>query len=212
MEKIDDSGEQFPSSAMAHKDPRVDTYIREAVPFARPILRHLRRIVHAGCPEARETIKWQFPHFECEGILCAMAGFKEHCALHFWKGELILPRAARTRESMGHFGRLRALADLPDDEILLGYVRKAAALNKAGVKKPARLAVKKAPAVAPADLKAALRRKAGALRHFEVFTPSQKREYIEWITEAKRAETRLKRVTTAAEWISQGKKRNWKFA
>src|SRR5438094_8613330 len=118
---------------MARKDPRVDAYIRRAAPFARPILKHLREIVHNGCPDVGETIKWNSPFFEHSGIICFMAAFKEHCVFGFWKGALIF--GAKHKGAMGHFGRITSINDLPDAKTLAGYVRKAAELNEAGLRK-----------------------------------------------------------------------------
>jgi len=122
---------------MGKKDPRIDAYIAKSAGFARPILKHLRQLVHQGCPEVEETIKWSMPAFGCEGLLCHMAAFKQHVAFGFWKGELVLGKKQET-EGMGQFGRITSLRDLPPDETLLGYIRKAAELNNAGVKAPSR--------------------------------------------------------------------------
>ena len=118
---------------MGRKDPRVDAYIAKSADFAKPILRHLREIVHKGCPEVEETMKWSFPHFMYKGMLCSMASFKNHCAFGFWKGTLIVPEKP---EAMGQFGRITKLSDLPKDGVLLGYVREAARLNETGEKVP----------------------------------------------------------------------------
>ncbi len=195
---------------MGQKDPRIDVYIRKAAPFAQPILKHLREIIHVGCPSVEETIKWQFPHFDYKGVICGVAAFQSHCAFGFWKAELILGDNRKGEEAMGQFGRIESLVDLPDDKTLIAYVRKAAALNEAGVKKPRAEPRAKPPLVLPRDFATALRQSAKAQRHFKSFTPSKKREYVEWITEAKREATRQKRVETAVAWISQGKIRNWK--
>jgi uncharacterized protein YdeI (YjbR/CyaY-like superfamily) len=168
-------------------------------------------VVHAGCPEIQETIKWQFPCFDYKGPLANMASFKEHCAFGFWKASLLLEGDAEAEaKAMGHFGRLRSLADLPPKKVLIGYVRKAAALNAAGVKMPRRSAPKAALQI-PDDFAAALQRNKKAQSAFEKFSPSCRREYLEWITSAKRAETRAQRLATAIEWIADGKSRNWKY-
>lgn len=197
---------------MGKKDPRVDAYIDNAAPFAKPILKHLRKVVHAGCPEVEETIKWQFPHFDYKGVLCAMAGFKEHCAFGFWKRALIFGNKKAEAEGMGQFGRITSLADLPGERTLIGYVRKAAQLNEEGVKSPARTKPKKRePVKVPAYLMAALKKNAKARRTFENFSPTNQRAYVEWITEAKREETRERRLKTALEWIAEGKPHNWRY-
>jgi len=197
---------------MGRKDPRVDAYIAKSAPFAQPILRHLRATVHEGCPEVKETIKWQFPHFDYKGkIMCGMAAFKGHCSFGFWKGSLIFGRRNGDDEAMGQFGRITSIRDLPADTKLLGYVRKAAKLNDDGITVP-RSTKKPRPKLAtPADLKAALQKNATARKTFENFSPSCKREYIEWITTAKRDETRQNRLKTAVQWMSEGKVHNWRY-
>ena len=199
---------------MPKKDPRTDAYIAKAADFAKPILNHLRQLVHRGCPEVEETFKWSFPCFMYQGMLCSMAAFKEHCSFGFWKSELVLGKeAGRTKESMGQFGRITALADLPDDQVLLGYIKKGMELNEAGIKLPRKITPKGNRVIeVPSDLKAALKSNKKAQTAFEGFSYSHKKEYVEWLTEAKREETRKKRIQTAIQWLAEGKSRNWKYA
>jgi uncharacterized protein YdeI (YjbR/CyaY-like superfamily) len=197
---------------MGHIDPRIDAYIAQSADFAQPVLKHLRSIVHAACPQADEAIKWGFPHFVYGGrILASMASFKAHCAFGFWHGEQVA-EAGKGHEAMGQFGRIASLKDLPAKGELAKMVKKAAALIDAGVK-PAR-AVKAAPKpvlAPPLELAEALARNASARRTFEAFSPSQRREYIEWIVEAKRDDTRARRLAQTIEWLQEGKTRNWKY-
>ena len=199
---------------MGTKDERVDAYIAKAQPFAQPILKHLRTIVHQGCPRVEETMKWSFPHFMHNGILCSMAAFKEHCAFGFWKGALIPGSPDLGREAMGQFGRITSVKKLPDEKTLVKLVQQAAKLNEEGVKTPKirkpELPRKPAPTT-PAEFLSALRRNKKALATFDAFSPSHKREYVEWITEAKRDETRKRRIATAVEWMAEGKGRNWRY-
>jgi uncharacterized protein YdeI (YjbR/CyaY-like superfamily) len=189
---------------MAKKDPRVDAYIAGAADFAKPILNRIRKLVHAACPEVEETIKWNAPFFMYQGILVAMPAFKRHCALIFWKGKLILGRErAKLR-------RLTAPADLPADKILLGHLRKAVELNEAGVKAPVRR-TKKKPVVVPDYFRAALGKNPKARAAFENFSPSHKREYVEWIASAKLEETRARRVEKALKTLAQGKAHNGQY-
>ncbi len=193
---------------MGKKDPRVDAYIAKSADFAKPILRHLREIVHKGCPEVEETMKWSLPHFMYRGMLCSMAAFKSHCAFGFWKSKLIAPEKP---EAMGQFGRIASISDLPRDSMLLDYVREAARLNETG-EKVARKPPRPREALAnPPDLAAVLRKNEKARATFEGFSPSHRREYVEWITDAKTEETRKKRLDTAVEWMAEGKPRNWKY-
>ena len=197
---------------MGKKDPRVDAYIAGAGDFAKPILTRLRDAVHASCPDVEEDMKWRFPHFMYKGMLCSMASFKEHAAFGFWKGALVVGSESKNAEAMGHLGRLTAVSDLPTKAVLAGYIRKAVALNDEGVRVP-RAITRAAPKAVrlPADLAAALNKSRKARAAFAAFSPSHKREYIEWITEAKSAGTRARRLQTAIEWMAEGKPRNWKY-
>jgi uncharacterized protein YdeI (YjbR/CyaY-like superfamily) len=198
---------------MGKKDPRVDAYIAKSAPFARPILKYLRKVVHTGCPKVVETIKWQFPHFDHEGVMCGMAAFKAHCAFDFWKAALILDKGQGSeRDGMGQFGCIKSISDLPNEKRLVGYVRKAAALNEAGIKAPGRTQpTKKPPLPVPAYFSAALKKQPAAKKTFEKLSPSHRREYVEWVAEAKREETRTQRLATSIQWLSEGKPRNWKY-
>ena len=190
------------------KDPRVDAYIKKAQPFARPILTHLRKLVHKACPGIEETIKWRMPFFEYKGPVAMMASFKQHAVFGFLKGQLLFGK--ENKGAMGHFGRLTSIRDLPPDRKLIGYIKKAAELNERGVekKRPPRGTQK---VNVPPDLKTALARNAKARKTFEDFSYSHKKEYVEWITDAKRDETRRRRLKTAIEWMQQGKPQNWKY-
>ena len=195
---------------MPTKDSRIDDYIASARPFARPILKRLRTLVHKGCPSAEETMKWSFPHFQYKGMLCSMAAFNEHCAFGFWN-QSILSADQKSNDAMGQFGRLTSVDDLPSDKTLIALVQKAAALNDAGIKPTREVKAPKPPAKAPSYLLDALKRNAKARTAFENFSPSQQREYIEWLTEAKTDDTRTRRLATAVEWMAEGKIRNWKY-
>lgn len=198
-------------------DPRIDAYIAKSADFAQPILRRLRAWVHEGCPEATETIKWSGPHFEHAGsILCGMMAFKAHCAFGFWHqgmAKVLGGHGAKSDHAMGSFGRIASLDDLPDEKTFVRFVREAAKLNESGAParpRPTPGRAKKEPPV-PADLAAALKRNKAAAKTFAGLSPSQRREYIEWLTEAKREETRQKRLATTIAWLAEGKSRNWKY-
>lgn len=201
---------------MSARDPRVDAYIAKSAGFARPMLERLHSIVHAACPEVEETIKWGLPSFvHAGGILCHMAAFKQHVAFGFWKHALVMG-ADTKQEGMGSLGKLQGMDDLPPRKQLVAWIRKAASLNEQGVKTPAvrkRRASKPMPDLPP-ELQAALalKKHAKARSTFEAFPPSHRREYIEWIAEAKRAETRERRLAQTLEWLAKGKPRNWKYA
>src|SRR5262245_47750820 len=198
---------------MGNKDPRIDAYIEKAAPFAQPILKRLRKLIHSGCPDVEETMKWSFPHFMFGGgILCSMASFKAHCTFGFWKGSLMksLAGTKKSDQAMGQYGRMTSINELPPDKTILAQVKEAAKLNADGVK-VARQIKPKRPFTIPAYLTAALKGNPKAFETFQNFSPSHQREYVEWITEAKTEPTRQKRLSTAVEWLSQGKSRNWKY-
>lgn len=208
---------------MAKSDPRIDAYIDKSADFAQPILRHIRDVVHTACPDVEETMKWSFPHFDYKGIMVAMAAFKAHCTLNFWHAKEVMGPDAQ-EGAMGQFGRITSVKDLPSKKVLTGYVKKAMALKDAGVKpswaadraakakaKSKATPKKKAEADVPEDLAAALAKSKKAAGTFAGFSPSHRREYVEWITEAKREATRAKRVAQTVEWLAEGKPRNWKY-
>lgn len=200
---------------------KVDAYFGNAKPFAQPILSHLREVIHKGCPGVVETIKWSRPFFEYKGvILFSISAFKEHCAVGFWGAEIaeILKEAGVLKSGgMGTFGRITTLEDLPSDTLMLGWIRQAAAFVDSGEHTSpivARNRLVKAPkpeVETTAEFTAALQKNKAAARVFDAFSHSCKREYIEWIADAKRAETREKRIASAIEWLAEGKQRNWKY-
>jgi uncharacterized protein YdeI (YjbR/CyaY-like superfamily) len=196
---------------MGIRDPRVDLYIAKSAAFAKPILEHLRETVHAACPDVAETIRWGFPHFDANGMLCSMASFKAHCAFGFWKGDLLFGDTPKGKDAMGHFGRVCSVADLPSRRELVRLVKAARKLNDGGPMPRTKAKAPKPLVDVPADLAAALGRDAKARATFERFPPSHRREYVEWIVEAKRDETRARRVAQAVTWMAEGRSRNWKY-
>ncbi|RVU00108.1 hypothetical protein EOD41_14200 [Mucilaginibacter limnophilus] len=202
---------------MEKYDTRIDAYIAKSAEFAKPILNHLRELIHSASPKITETVKWGMPFFEYKGPVCHIAAFKQHCAFGFWKaGRLKDPHKVLQEEEgsgAGSFGRIISLSDLPSDEILLEYIHEMIALNESGVKEAPvkKAAAPKAVVEEPAYLTSLLDKHPDAKANFEKFSPSQKREYLEWIVEAKTDATRQKRLDTAIEWISEGKTRHWKY-
>ncbi|HET7043004.1 MAG TPA: YdeI/OmpD-associated family protein [Gemmatimonadales bacterium] len=197
---------------MPARDKRIDAYIAKAAPFARPILTHIRGVVHEACPDVEESLKWGAPAYLHHGILCITAAFKAHCALVLWRAPLIVG-AVKSRDARGHFGKLTAVKDLPSRKVLVGLLKQAVKLNGSGAKTSQRAKGKPKKAVAtPADLAAGLKKSTKARAAWAAFSPSARREYIDWITEAKRPETRAERLKTTLQWVAQGKQRNWKYA
>ncbi len=199
-------------------NPKVDAYIAKAEPFAQPILTHIRELAHKVSPEVEEAMKWSMPFFMLRGVILGhMAAFKQHCALGLWGPEMnaiLNADGLHSENGMGSLGKITSLKELPPDKKMLGYYRQAAELILSGqrTKSLVRTAksVKPAPQI-PAELTAALKKNKAAARVFADFSPSCQREYADWIAEAKRPETKEKRITQAIEWIAEGKQRNWKY-
>jgi uncharacterized protein YdeI (YjbR/CyaY-like superfamily) len=197
-------------------NPKVDAYIEKAQPFAQPVLTHLRALMHKACPDVEEAIKWSMPFFVYKGqILANIAAFKAHCSFGLWGGEIsaiMRKDGVLSDDGMGKLGKITSLKDLPSDKALLGYIREAAAFVEGGgktmQKKPT---APKPEAEVPAELTAALKKNKAASTTFTAFSPGCRREYVDWITEAKRPETRDKRVAQAVDWMAEGKQRNWKY-
>jgi uncharacterized protein YdeI (YjbR/CyaY-like superfamily) len=193
------------------RDARVDAYIEGQADFARPILTQLREMVHAACPDCEEAIKWGMPAFLYRGKqLAGMAAFKRHATFGFWRGSELVDEKPGQANAMGQFGRLTSVADLPAPDELDGLIREAMALVVEGGK-PVRAKTVRQAIEPPSDLLEALTATPAALATFNVFPPGCRREYVEWIVEAKRPETRAKRIAQAVEWMAEGKKRNWKY-
>jgi len=197
---------------MANHDPRVDAYIAKSASFARPILEHLRALVHEACPTVDESLKWSMPFFSYKAApMCMMAAFKQHCSFGFWLSKEVT--GGSDEDGMGQFGKLASLKDLPPDRQLSAHLKKAMALNEAGVKKARPKAAAKPAPTLPDDLAALLAQKkhAAARKAWESFPPGAQREYVDWIAEAKTDATRQKRLATTQEWLAEGKRRNWKY-
>lgn len=203
---------------MAKTDTRIDAYIDKAAPFARPILDHIRTLVHVACPEVEETMKWSFPHFDYKGgMMCSMASFKQHCAFGFWNAGMLKSAEGiletKDRTAMGHLGRITSVKDLPSDKALIKMIKEACKLNDAGIKAPRAKPVKtdKKDLVIVPELLKALSKNKTAKKTFDDASYSFQKEYNQWIEEAKSEATRSSRIVTAVEWIAEGKGRNWKY-
>ena len=196
---------------MAKKDPRIDQYIAKAPDYAKPILTEIRERVHAACPEVEETMKWRQPTFDYKGIMCGMAAFKQHCVFGFWKAPLVLGAGAEGANAMGYRDKITSVADLPSKPMFKANIKKAMKLNEAGITVEKTPKAPKAPVVVPPDLAAAVKTNRQAQATFDGFSPSHRREYVEWVTEAKTEATRARRLAQAVEWLAQGKPRNWKY-
>ena len=197
-------------------DPRIDAYIGKAEHFAQPILTRLRELVHKACPDVSETIKWGMPFFEYgKATLCSMAAFKKHCAFTFPKAQLmkdpVLVENARAETAMGHLGPITAISDLPTEKKFSAWIRDAMELNDKGIKLPRRNPAPKKELMMPPELADALAKNQKAWDVFDKFSYSHRKEYIEWICEAKTETTRNKRVQQTIEWLAEGKSRNWKY-
>ncbi len=198
-------------------DPRVDKYIVMAQPFAQPVLIKLRALIYKACPGVTETIKWGMPSFEYMGPLCSFASFKNHCSFGFWKTSLIKDpekylqkRSAQGGEAMGNLGKMTSVQDLPPARVMIDFIRQAMQLNAAGIRvEKKKLVPNSLPT--PPELQKALNKNNKARFYYDKFSPSQQKEYNQWIADAKTIVTQKKRIKDAIEWISAGKIRNWKY-
>ena len=202
---------------MATTDNRVDEYIKKSQPFAQPILKHIRALVHKACPDVQEKIKWSAPHFDYkDSPMCHMASFKQHCAFGFWKAALMkdadqLLETAKSEVAMGHMGRITSLKDLPSDKVLTAYIKEAMKLNDEGKTVQKKVLKETKEIETPDYLIAALKKNKEAKKTFDAFSNSNKKEYITWFEDAKTEATRLKRLNEGVEWMAEGKVRLWKY-
>ncbi|MBS3913990.1 MAG: YdeI/OmpD-associated family protein [Bacteroidetes bacterium] len=201
---------------MNSKDERIDVYIANSRDFAVPVLEHLRHLVHRYCPQAQETLKWGFPHFMYhKTILCSMASFTSHCAFGFWNGKLLedshgLFITEGNEKAMGQLGQIRSLKDLPKDEILGLYIMQSMTLIEQGVKLPKK-PKSDVQITVPDEIHAALLQHSDAFEYFNKLSNSHKKEYLQWISEAKLEATRAKRLSTMIQWLEEGRNLNWKY-
>jgi uncharacterized protein YdeI (YjbR/CyaY-like superfamily) len=197
---------------MPNKDPRVDAYIEKSADFAKPVLIHLRKLIHKASPKVSETVKWGMPAYEYKGLVCGLAAFKQHCTFGFWKEKLLdYDGFSSEKTAMGSFGRITSKKDLPPDDVIVKLIQRAVELNEKGVKTAKKAPAAKKELVVPKDLRKALALDAAAKATFDSFSYSHKKEYVEWIEEAKTDATREKRLATTIEWLAEGKDRNWKY-
>jgi uncharacterized protein YdeI (YjbR/CyaY-like superfamily) len=203
---------------MPSYDARIDAYIARSADFAKPVMEHLRELIHEACPEVEETIKWGMPSFEYKGILCGFAAFKQHCTFGFWKHAILAEKHEilqhQERAAMGSFGKMTSRQDLPSDKILKMLIKDAMKLNEAGIAIPnlGRKAPGGKPEIPePEYLTKLLAKDKKAKTTWDAFSPSCRREYLEWITEAKTEPTREKRLAQTMEWLAEGKQRHWKY-
>ncbi len=196
------------------KDERIDAYITSAPEFAKPILLHLRELAHKTSPHIEEDIKWGMPFFNYKGMLCSMAAFKKHCAFNIFKFKQMQQAAhfeEKNTEAAGQFGKITSLDNLPPDDVIIGYLREAMKLNEAKTKPAKKKEVSNAILFYPEGMETALNENEKAKEVFEKLSYSHKKEYVEWIAEAKTEATRNKRIATMIEWLPEGKRRNWKY-
>ena len=201
---------------MATKSKQIDAYVAKSADFAKPILNHLRELVHKTCPDAEEKMKWSFPHFDYKNeMLCSMAAFKQHCSFGFWKAALmkdpVLLETAKSEAAMGHLGKITSLKDLPPDKKIIAWIKEAMKLNDERKKVVKTKPVVKEELAVPGYFTAAVKKNKRAWATFETLAPSAKKDYVEWVTEAKTEETKNKRLAQSIEWMAEGKRRNWKY-
>jgi uncharacterized protein YdeI (YjbR/CyaY-like superfamily) len=201
---------------MSSFNKSIDAYIAESADFAKPILNHLRALIHTACPDVEEKMKWSMPFFDYKGeMMCHMASFKQHCAFGFWKGAImkdpVLRETAASEAAMGHLGKITSLKDLPSDKKITAWIKEAMTLNDNGIKLPPKEKPAAKETATPDYFAKAIAKNKAAKKVWDGFPPGKKKDYIVWITEAKTEDTRNKRMETAVEWIAEGKGRNWKY-
>ena len=202
---------------MAKKEKAIDAYIAKSADFAKPILKHIRELVHKTCPDVEEKMKWSFPHFDYKGeMMCSMAAFKQHAVFGFWRAALmkdpVLVENAKSEVAMGHLGKLTSLKDVPSDKKMTAWIKEAMSLTDKGIRLPSKAkTTEKKELVIPDYFTKALSKNKKAKQVFEDFSYSHKKDYVEWFTEAKTEETRNKRMATALEWLAEGKSRHWRY-
>lgn len=204
---------------MGKRIKEIDEYIKRAQPFAQPILERIRELVHKGCPEVEEKIKWGMPSFDYKGPFCSMASFKQHAVFGFWKGKLLndpnnylQERSAQGGDAMGNLGRITSLKDIPPGKVMLDFIKQAKKLNDDGIKAATRpKAVTPKELIIPDYFTQAVNKNKKAKNTFNAFSYSNKKDYVEWIVDAKTEATRNKRLKDAIEWMAEGKVRNWKY-
>jgi len=188
-------------------DKRIDDYIASAQPFAQPVLRHFRKLVHTTCPDVVETIKWRMPFFEYKGTMCHMAAFKQHSVIGFWKASLFKDQSlvitAQSEVAMGHLGKITSLKDLPSDKKLIGYIKEAMQLNEAGAKLPKNSTTSTSTPELPDILVTAFRKNKKAQQLFEAMAPSHRKEYINWLNDAKKTETQERRLAKMMDTLNK---------
>jgi uncharacterized protein YdeI (YjbR/CyaY-like superfamily) len=197
-------------------NPKFDDYLAASEAFARPIMIHLRTLLHSTCPDIVEEMKWGIPHFDYKGeMMCIFAASKKHCAFTFWKDSLMADPRFKANSGLPaikrFMGRLTALADMPPDGELIGYIREAMALNEKGVKPPPRTAKPAKVLSMPEEFAQRLATNGVAGQVFEAKSESFRKDYLIWITDAKTDATRQKRIEESVAWIAEGKGRFWKY-
>lgn len=193
-------------------DKKIDAYIEKSADFAQPILWHLRKLIHEACPDVEETVKWSMPSFEYKGMFCGFAAFKAHVKFMFWKQALLTTdEFSDNKAIIKGFERIVTLKELPKNKEIVRIIHQAMELNEKGIKVAKRVPAEKRDIIVPDELAKMLAKNKKAQATFDKFSYSHRKEYIEWINEAKTEPTRLKRIATTVEWVSEGKGRNWKY-
>jgi uncharacterized protein YdeI (YjbR/CyaY-like superfamily) len=197
-------------------NPELDDYLAKSAGFAKPIMQHLRELLHETCPEIVEEIKWGIPHFDYKGeMMCIFAAHKNHCSFTFWKESLMSDQKFKENPSLQaskrYLGKIISLSDLPSDKQLVAYIKEAMALNENGVKLVPRKSEKPKNIAIPDYFAKELAAKPKVKKIFDSKSDSFRKDYLVWITDAKTETTRQKRIAESLEWIAEGKGRFWKY-
>lgn len=195
---------------MNEASENITAYIEKATPEFKEVMIALRSVLNNPNFDIKEDWKWGAPNFNNEGMICWLAHFRNHVGMNFFKGTLIKDKYnlfTHYREEKGN--RQLKFSDINQiiPEQIEYYIEEAIKLNQENIK----VVKKEIDTSLPLDLETELNNNPKAKMFFESLAPSYKRDYIEWIEEAKREATRTKRLATTMEWLSEGKKKNWKY-
>src|SRR5438270_1264994 len=179
----------------------VNDSLANAPEGTRPILVRLRRIFRQASPKLEEAIKWGVPCYLFKGPVGGFAAYKQHVSWGLWKSRALNdPEGLLGRGVSVMAGKITKVSEIPPAAKIIALIEQVIALNEAGIKSP-----KPPEPELPADFAAAMKKAGKAARHYAAFTPARKWQYVNWVTQAKRAETRAKRIEIAVERIGEGK-------
>jgi hypothetical protein len=191
---------------------RINLYIAELPDWQRKHLVRVRQLIHSTEERIEEAWRGNAPHFDHQGSLIGMHAFKSCVSIWFHKG-------ASLKDGHGLFKLTEKDAEREvrkykihegesiNEKAFLDLLKQALKVNAAQAggaeTKPTSRAL-----VVPSDMEQVLRKDEQAWAQWEGLAASHKREYVEWITDAKQDETRKRRLAKALEMIRDGQAKN----